>query len=144
MNFGNLLTEIPEVQKIDTMLQNYQKDLVTKGQLMVKGLQDKYEAYQKEAADGKLSAIEQQKREQELQSENDNISQYEKEVQDSIAQKRNEWLQPVLAKVETAIKEVGKENGYTYIFDSSIPNAVLYAEDKDDVMALVKKKLGLK
>ena len=38
---------------------------------------------------------------------------------------------------------MGKENGYTYIFDAGV-GAVLYSQDSDDIMPLVKKKLGLK
>ena len=40
-------------------------------------------------------------------------------------------------------RQVGKENGYTYIFDAGV-GAVLYSQDSDDIMPLVKKKLGLK
>ena len=46
------------------------------------------------------------------------------------------------AKALNAIKEVGKENGFTYIFDMNA--GILYAaENSQDVLPLVKKKLGL-
>jgi outer membrane protein len=41
-----------------------------------------------------------------------------------------------------AIEQVAKENGYTYIFDTSV-GAVLYWEESDNVLSLVKKKLNL-
>jgi outer membrane protein len=40
-----------------------------------------------------------------------------------------------------AIKTVGKENGFTYIHDQA---ALLYAADNsEDILPLVKKKLGI-
>ena len=52
-------------------------------------------------------------------------------------------LKPIVDRAKKAIEEVGKENGYTYIFDAGV-GAVLYSQDSDDIMPLVKKKLGLK
>ena len=39
------------------------------------------------------------------------------------------------------LRDVAKENGYTYIFDSAV-GVTLY-EGGDDILPLVKKKLGL-
>ena len=50
---------------------------------------------------------------------------------------------PILKRAETAIKELAKEKGYSYIFDTS-GGTVLYAQDSDNTMAAVKAKLGLK
>jgi outer membrane protein len=41
-----------------------------------------------------------------------------------------------------SVEEVAKENGYKYVIDSS-QGTLLYSEPADDVMPLVKKKLGL-
>ena len=46
-------------------------------------------------------------------------------------------------KQQQAIADVAKENGYSYIFDVSA-GALLYQPDSDDILPLVKKKLGLK
>jgi outer membrane protein len=51
-------------------------------------------------------------------------------------------LKPIIDKAKKAIEDVAKENGYTYIFDSSV-GVLLYYENSDDIMTLVKKKLGL-
>ena len=56
--------------------------------------------------------------------------------------KEQELIEPILTKAKKAIEEVAKENGYTYIFDTSI-GAVLYWEEGDNVLNLVKKKLKL-
>ena len=51
-----------------------------------------------------------------------------------------ESLTPMIQKVQQAIEEVGKEHGFTYIFDSSM-GATLY-NGGEDVSSLVKTKLG--
>ena len=50
-------------------------------------------------------------------------------------------LTPIIDRAKEAIRDVAKENGYTYIFDSAV-GVTLY-EGGDDVLPLVKKKLGL-
>ena len=60
-----------------------------------------------------------------------------------LEERQEALLKPIVDRAKKAIEEVGKENGYTYIFDSGI-GTVLYSQDSDDIMPLVKKKLGLK
>ena len=51
-------------------------------------------------------------------------------------------LAPVHERMANAIKAVGEKEGYTYIFDSQ---ATFYISDSaNDVMASVKKELGIK
>jgi outer membrane protein len=57
--------------------------------------------------------------------------------------KRKELLQPILDKAEKAIKDVAKEKGYDYVFDTST-GAVLVTKDADNLLPLVKTKLGIK
>ena len=66
-------------------------------------------------------------------------------MENQIMEKRNTLLQPIFDKVNGAIKDVAKENGYNYIFDRNAQNGstILYADETQDVTALVKSKLGL-
>ncbi|MBK8808945.1 MAG: OmpH family outer membrane protein [Bacteroidales bacterium] len=68
---------------------------------------------------------------------------YQQEAQSQLQKKEAELFQPILEKAQLAIAEVGKENGFIYIFDIS-SKVVLFQSDKSiDVMPLVKKKLGM-
>ena len=49
---------------------------------------------------------------------------------------------PIVQKAQEAIKSVAKTNGYTYIFDSGV-GSILYAEESDDILPLVKAYLKL-
>ena len=142
LNSGNLLEKIPEVKSADEQLKTYQEGLMSKGQTMVEAFETKYKAYAAEAQGGTLSRLEMQTKEQALQKDQQEIQEYEKKIQIDVMKKREELLQPILMKVDKAIKEVGKENGYTFIFDTSL-GAMLYAPDTEDVEPLVLSKLNL-
>ena len=58
-----------------------------------------------------------------------------------IQKKREEILGPILQKIENTIKAVAQEKGYVMVFDTSVYNAVLFAEESVDIMAEVKSRL---
>jgi outer membrane protein len=66
---------------------------------------------------------------------------WQTQAQEMYQQKAQEKITPIRAKAMDAIRLVAKENGYSYIFDI---NAVIVAPPGDDVLGLVKKKLGIK
>lgn len=142
VNSTLLLSELPTMKAADSELETYQKQLMTSGETMVKAFEAKYQTIAKEVGEGLLSKVQQQAKEQELAAEQQKIQAYEVEVQQKIVKKREELIQPILDKVKVAIEAVGKENGYTMIFDSSA-GTILHANESDDVLALVKTKLGL-
>ena len=51
-------------------------------------------------------------------------------------------LRYAIDKAKKAIEDVAKENNYNYVFDSGV-GVLLYQRDSDDIMPMVKKKLGL-
>lgn len=142
LNSAQLLAELPEVKAADTQLETYQKQLMSSGESMVKKLETKYQAYAKEAQEGLLSQVEMQKKEQELATEQQKIQAYEVEVQQKILSKREELYKPILDKVKVALEGIGKEEGYTMIFDSSA-GTILHANDSENLMSKVKSKLGM-
>lgn len=143
LNTGNLLEQMTEVKSADSEMEAYQKQLITKGEEMAKAFEAKYRKFAGEVQQGIHSPVQQQKLETELQKEQQAIVDYEQEVRQKVAQKREQLLGPILDKVNTAISNVGKEQGYAMIFDSSIPNVLLFVEDADDVIGKVKAKLGM-
>lgn len=141
LNSTQLLLELPEVKTADSQLETYQNSLISKGETMVKEFEKKYNAYVTEAQSGTLSGIQIQQKESELAQEQQNIQKYEQEVQQLIGAKREELYKPILDKVKVIVEQVGKDSGYTMIFDSSI-GGLLYAVEGDNIMELVKSKLA--
>ena len=69
------------------------------------------------------------------------VSNWQNQAQDMYNTEAQKKIAPIKTKALEAIKTVAKENGYTYILDVS---AVIVAPPGDDLLPLVKKKLGIK
>ena len=143
INTGILLEGMPEVTSANSQLETFQKQLVSKGQQLVQGLQAEYNAFVAEAQKGTMAPKVQQEKQEALQKKQQEIAKYEQEVQAKITAKQEELLTPILTKVDNAIKAVGKEGGYLFIFDESVPNTILFADESLDITGAVKAKLGI-
>ena len=143
LNVGNLLSSMPEATAADKQLEAYQGQLVSKGENMAKALKADYETFAAAVQKGEKTAKQIQEKEAALKAEQEKIAAYEQEVMQKLGTRREELLQPLLERVDQAIKEVGEENDFTFIFDSSAFNVVMFAEESTDVAGLVKAKLGM-
>jgi outer membrane protein len=70
------------------------------------------------------------------------IQEFQENAEKKLQDRQQEVLKPIIDRAKKAIEDVAKENGYTYIFDTSV-GALLYQQDSEDILPLVKKKLGL-
>ncbi|MEO1517931.1 MAG: OmpH family outer membrane protein [Bacteroidota bacterium] len=143
INAGNLLLEMPATKAADSKLEAYQKQLSAKFEEKVNDFRTRAGKFLQEAQSGSLSQLIIQQKQTELAKEEQELAKEEQDLLAQVQKKREELLAPILSKVDAAIKSVGKEQGYSMIFDTSVMNAVLFAEDSENVMALVKAKLGL-
>lgn len=142
INSQELIQNIPEVQEANSNIETYKTQLQKKGQEMVKSLQTKYEGLERKRTQGELSPKQIETEAATLQAEEQGIMKFEQESQQNIANKSETLLKPIRDKIQKAIDDVARENGYTYIFDYSM-GIILYADQTSDVSALVKAKLGL-
>lgn len=143
LNSGNLLEQLPEVALADSLLIKYQDSLAVSGQKLVEKFETDYKAYIEEANKGTIPPVQAQQKEAALQKQQQDIEAYRQNMEEKIGMRRQVYLKPILTKVDAAIKEVGKEKNYAFIFDTST-GAMLYALDSEDVTNLVKAKLGMK
>lgn len=143
LNFGNMLSLLPQTKTADEQLEAFQKGLVSKGELMAAEFKGNVAKYIAESQTGTMSPKIQQERQAALEKEQEAIKAYEAEVEQQVNAKREELLKPIVDLLEKTIQEVAKENGFTLVFDTGSFNAILHARDTDDLMPLVKKKLGI-
>ena len=141
-NSTDLLTEIPEVKQAESELQGFQTQLTKRGQEMVKSLQDKAEELKRKQDQGLISPKDVEVQTAKLEEEQEKIAQYEQEVYQKLSAKRQELFQPILDKVNDAMKVVAIENGFAFVFDANT-NVLLYADPSLDVTKQVKNKLGI-
>lgn len=132
-----LMPELKDVQaRMDSLNKQYENMLMS----MQEEYQKKYQDYQQKQST--LTDAMRQIQEEELYSMQQRLQTTYQTAQQDVEQKRTEYLKPVHEKMGKAIQEVGAANNYTYIFDSAA--TVYIAPDADNVMPLVKAKLGIK
>ena len=142
LNLGNLLLEMPETKEANAMLEAYQNQLVKQGEKMAEALQKGITEFQNSYQ--LLSPVEAAKVEQKLQADQQKLLAFEREVVEKVGSKRQELLGPIIEKAQEAIRAVGKENGYSLIFDTSaVVNGILFTRDSENVLDLAKNKLGI-
>jgi outer membrane protein len=143
INSDELIQSMPEYDSATVKLEKYRKELVNALELMQVEYNTKTDAYQKELKT--LSDVVKQTKEQEIMDMQKRIQDFQTNAQTQLQNKQTEVFQPIYTKVDKAIKDVGKENGFFYVFDVA-KGALLYFDEAKsiNVMPLVKTKLGLK
>ena len=134
-----LIGVMPEAEKLDAELKDYQASLAQQGQDMMKELNEKDSLFVRDSA--KLSPSMKEIKKNELVSLYQRAQNWNQQAQDMYQQEAQKKIAPLRSKALEAIRTVAKENGYTYILDS---NSVIVGPPGDDVLALVKKKLAIK
>lgn len=141
VNSQELLSVMPEMTKADTDLKNFAKQYQDQLETMGKEFEKKGGEYQ--ASEKTMSDAVKEVKQKELQSLEARIRDFQQSAQEKIGKKKEELYKPILEKADKAIKDVAKEKGYSYVFDAS-GGGLLYANESDNILPLVKAKLGIK
>jgi outer membrane protein len=137
-----ILTAMPEYTKAQTDIQTMQKQYDDEMKRLSEEIQKKFAAYQQEQAN--LPKNIQERRQKELQELNERGMQMQQDAQQQLQQSWMEMLEPIAKKIDDAIKAVGQEGGYVYIFDLNATQIPFVNETlSTDVTGAVKTKLGL-
>ncbi len=138
---NELLKIMPGRDSAQATLQKHVKELEN----TLKGMQAEFETrYQDFTANQtQMSELIKQTKTKELQDMQARIEDFQQNAQKDYQEREKKLLTPIIDKAKKAIEEVAVENKYTYVFDSGV-GALLYQDASDDLMPLVKKKLGLK
>jgi outer membrane protein len=144
VNSDELIQSLPEFDSANVKLEKFRKDLINALELMSVELNNKSDIYNKESKN--YTDIVKQTKEQELVDMNKRIQEFQNNAQQQLQEKQSELFQPIIAKVDKAIKEVGKENGFVYIFSIGQGSSLLFFDEtkSTNVMPLAKAKLGIK
>ena len=83
-------------------------------------------------------------KEKELAEIQQRLQQYNQNAQREFEQKRQDLFAPIFQKAREAVDKVGKANGFTYIFDTSVGSLVFINDNSSiNVLPLVKQELGI-
>ncbi len=138
---NQLLSMMPERANAKTELEKYAKQLESTLSAMQAEFERKYQEYQ--ATADSLSPFIRQTKEGELGEMQQRIQTFQQTAQQDLGQKENELLQPIIAKAKKAIDDVAAEGGFIYVFDSGTGVLLHFSSDSQDILPLVKVKLGI-
>ena len=143
VKFAEILTVMPEYTKAQTDIQAQQKQYEDEMKRASDELTKKFTEYQQEQAN--LPKNIQERRQKELQELNEKGMLFQADAQQQLQKAYAEMMEPIYKKIDDAIKAVGQEGGYVYIFDLNRTDIPFVNESlSTDVTPAVKGKLGLK
>jgi outer membrane protein len=143
INNDELVRSMPEFDSAMVKLENLRMQYVNDIELLQVEFNNAYNRYVTESP--KWSDMIKRTKEEELGSMQQKIEAFQTQAQQEMQDTQGLLFQPIIEKADKAIKSVGKENGFVYVFDTS-KGVLLYfdAEKSTDITDLVKAKLGIK
>jgi outer membrane protein len=140
IDFNTLLAAMPGIDSVKIKLQSYQKTLTDQMDAMKAEFENKYLDYQSQSAS--MSDLIKQTKEKELTDLQGRIDAFQQKASSDLQTKQQELVDPFIKKAKSAINDVAKEGKYSFVLNA-IEDVVLYKSDADDMMPIVKKKLGI-
>jgi len=142
INSDELFTIMPERDTIISQMEALRTELQNTLEIMQVEYNNKLNDYTNQA--DKLSDLVRQTKEEELMGLSQRISNFQQNADQQLQNRQMQLMQPVIQKAEKAIKDVGREGGFTYIFDLSRGPIIFFDETKsEDILEKVKAKLGI-
>ncbi len=138
---SDLLQSMPEKAKADSDIAKYARSFQDQIDIMMKEYQTKGQQYQ--AGEKTMTDAMKEVRMKEIQDLQNRIESTQQSAQEKLQQKKQDVYAPILDKADKAIKAVAKEKNYDYIFDQS-GGTLLYGREGDNILPLVKQRLGIK
>ena len=140
LNTGLILEAMPESAVADSLLRQYQDSLATGFQALetefnqrIQDLQDSTQLLtprQTEARQNYLRGLQQQ------------IQVYQQEGARMFEQRRGQYIQPLVVRVDAAIQQYAKANDVKIVFDTAVPGALVFVDDAkditDEIIAILK------
>jgi outer membrane protein len=146
INSQELLTAMPETDSAQKKLEKLKQEHEMVLEEMSVEFNKKYDEYLKKLDDvaNPMSPLVKSSKEAELQEIQQRIQNFQQQADQDLQQQRQLLFQPIQDKAVKAINDVAAENGFTYILDSGVGVVVYSAPNAENILPLVKKKLGLK
>lgn len=135
-----LMLLLPERKDAETKMQKFAEELDKRLRAMGTEYQQKVSEAQANAE--KMTNTEREMVVREINELEQRIQAAQEKAQEDLAKQEEELLRPMVERTNKAIREVAEANNFTYIFDTSA-GFVLYWDKGEDILSLVKTKLGI-
>jgi len=140
VNAQEIIMQMSQMKDAQTQIEALSKQYETEITKMTEELQKKAQDFQglKDVDDAIKKS-----RQDELVALNQRIDLVKQTASEQVQKKQETLVAPIVELVKKAINEIGSENGFFYIFDSSIPAILYYSPKSEDITPLLKKKLNI-
>ncbi|MCC8118649.1 MAG: OmpH family outer membrane protein [Bacteroidales bacterium] len=137
-----VLTAMPEYTAVQTQMEAASTQYQSEYEKLQEEFNKKYTEYQSLEQDATTPQSIKEHRVQEIQDLSNKLQQFANTAQQDLARQQQQLMAPVEQKLQDAIKSVGQEGGYTFIFQKGM--ALYDGSTVVDCTADVKAKLGIK
>lgn len=144
INSQEVFNAMPELSGIETQLTTKQEEIRKNVEALETELNSKSQEMEKLPAS--TSETVRQDKQREIQQIYERYQTFAQNSQQEMQQLQQKLLEPVNKKIADAIKSVGDENKYTFVFDvATMQSPIVYVSPTAvNITPLVKTKLGIK
>lgn len=142
-NFDEVITAMPEIKDMQQQLTDASQKYEAEFQKLQDELNKLYTDYQAIQNDPATPESIKERRLQEIQDRAQKVEQFRQTATQDLQRLQEQLLAPIQQRVNDAVKAIGQEGNFTFIFPLE-PSLILYqGADVVDVTPLVKAKLGI-
>ena len=140
INTQPVVESLPETKEAAAHIENASQKYPDEFKNFQDELEKKYSEYQAMGDD--TPQVMKDRRMKDLQDLNTRMNEFRATAEQDLQRQQEQLFAPIQQKIHDAITAVGKEGGFTFIFENMVP--VYTGESVIDVTDLVKAKLGVK
>lgn len=143
VDINSIIETMPEVADLQRQITEATQKYEAEFQKLVEEVNKLYTEYQQIAEDPATPQTIKDRRIQEITDRQQKVEQFRTTATQDLQRQQEQLMAPIQARMNDAIKAVGQEGGYTFIFPNE-PSLILYqGVDVVDVTPAVKTKLGI-
>ncbi len=145
-NIEMILAYMPETEQMNKDLQIYAQKLDKALQVEENYFQLKMDEYTNLSKQNKLTPADDESRQMELMKLDSNLRRKQAVQEQQLMGMQQELIAPTLDKLQKAIDEISKAEGYTYVLNQSTSTGVstiLFGPESDNITNKIFTKLGI-
>jgi outer membrane protein len=140
-NLVEILEALPETDSARQLIEKDTKEL----ELMLEDMQVEYnkflDEYQENLAT--YSEVIRSAKEADIVEMQDRIQTFQQHASQQLQEKGSKLMQPIYDRIQRAIDEVGKREGFAYILDTSKGSVVFTGAASHDIGSMIRAELGI-
>ena len=141
LDSGEVLKSMPGIDSAEIVMTNFKENMQAIAEQMGNEFQEKQTEFEKLSNSASTSQAILKIKQDELMAMARRLQEFSESMEDDIADKNAELLEPFRTKLFDAIGKIAKAEGYSYIFDIT---TVPFSAPSDNLTDKVKAELGIK